>query len=183
MRNCGSSAATACRVAAFLFVLIGSTAPAARAQESFVLLVNPITGATAMRSDFSSTVWIDQYAIASPSGSLAPASWNSLDDQNIIDWSETAASPPLVSESNAIFQTSFQNGTGFSLGNLFKTVGATPDLQFQVRFEGSQTPTPGTVSYGSFTAPPNPTPVPFPEPASLAPLSLTGLALRRRHRT
>ena len=181
MRDGDSSPATACRVAAFLFVLIGSACGAARAQETFVLLVNPATGAVAMRSDFASTVWIDQYSVASPSGSLSPANWNSLEDQAIFDWSQTAATPALVSESNAV-QTSFQNGTGFSLGNLFNTVGATADLQFQVRFEGSQTASVGTVSYGSFTAPPNPTHEPFPEPAALAPLSLAGLALLRRRR-
>lgn len=177
------TAATAAPCVMLLSVLLGSSS-GVRAGDDFLLLVNPITGHAAMRSDFPSTVWINQYSIASPSGSLTPATWNSLDDQNAPPgtWAQTSATPTLVSESLASGETSFQNGTGFSLGQLFNFISGSQDLEFQYRLAGSATPSLGVVSYGLFSPPPNPTQVPFPEPSGCAWLAATAALLARRRR-
>jgi hypothetical protein len=49
------------------------------------LIVNTVTGATAIRNLATGTVAIDYYEIASPGNRLnaAPGAWNSLDDQNL----------------------------------------------------------------------------------------------------
>jgi hypothetical protein len=152
---------TAVRSVVVLSVLLGLSS-AARAGENFVLLVNPVTGAVAMRSDFSSTVWIDQYSITSAAGVLRPGFWNSLHDQLIAGWVETAHTTTVLSESNASGETSFQTGTGFSLGSVFDSLSFTQDLVFQYRLAGSETPSLGVVTYGIFTPPPNPVHEPMP---------------------
>jgi hypothetical protein len=146
MRSVTSASATPCVV--LLSVLLGSSS-GVRAADNFVLLVNTVTGATVMRSDFPSTVWIDQYSIASPAGRLNSGIWSSLEDQNadpLADWDETSVNSTLLSESALSGATSFQNGTGFGLGNPFRT-GSNQDLAFQYRLAGSVTPSVGVVSY------------------------------------
>jgi hypothetical protein len=125
---------------------------------NFVLNVDPATGAVAFRNDSPFTIDIDGYAIYSASGSLASANWNSLDDQNIEDWEQAPLAPSdtAVAELKADGTTSFNGGSGFSLGNLFKTVGATQDLRFEFLMAGNDVPSVGTVVYGAFTAPPPP---------------------------
>ncbi len=157
MRSVTAAPAAPCVV--LLSVLLGSSS-GVRAADNFVLLVNTLTGTTIMRSDFPSTVWIDQYSIASPAGRLNSATWNSLEDQAadpIAGWDETSVSTTLVSESALSGVTSFQNGTGFSLGSPFRT-GGNQDLAFQYRLTGSVTPSVGVVSYVT-TSTPLPTPV------------------------
>jgi hypothetical protein len=148
---------TAVRHVVVLFVLLGSSS-GVRAADNFVLLVNTTTGHVAMRSDFPSTVWINQYSIASAAGSLRPLQWNSLDDQNADGktWDETSATTTLLSESNASGETSFQNGTGFAIGAAF-LVGTPQDLVFHYRLAGSTTLSLGQVTYVTVLAsPPNP---------------------------
>jgi hypothetical protein len=128
---------------------------------NFVLNVDPASGAVAFRNDSPfNNIAIDGYAIYSDSGSLLPASWNSLDDQNVADWEQAppAPGPTVVSELKADGFTNFQSQTGFSLGNLFKTVGATQDLVFEFFMQGEDTPRTGVVVYGGFTPPVNPSP-------------------------
>jgi hypothetical protein len=125
---------------------------------NFVLNVDPATGAVAFRNDSPFTIPIDGYAIYSTSGSLVPANWNSLDDQNVTGWDQAPPAPTAaaVAELKADGTTTFQSQTGFSLGNLFKTVGATQDLRFEFLMEGEDLPSIGTVVYGAFTPPTNP---------------------------
>jgi hypothetical protein len=47
------------------------------------LIVNTVTGATAIKNLASGDVAIDYYEISSPGGRLNPTTWNSLSDQNI----------------------------------------------------------------------------------------------------
>ncbi|HJQ79376.1 MAG TPA: hypothetical protein VJ828_05440 [Lacipirellulaceae bacterium] len=125
---------------------------------NFVLNVDPATGAVAFRNDSPFNISIDGYAIYSASGSLVPGSWNSLDDQNVAGWEQAPPAPSAaaVAELKADGTTNFQPQTGFSLGNLFKTVGATQDLRFEFLMEGEDLPSIGTVLYGAFTPPTNP---------------------------
>jgi hypothetical protein len=122
---------------------------------NFVLNVNPATGQAAFRNDSSFNVAIDGYTIYSTSGSLTPATWNSLQDQGVADWEQAPPAPSatVVSELKADGETMFQEQTGFSLGQLFKTVGATQDLIFEFILEGEDLPRIGTVVYGAFTPP------------------------------
>jgi hypothetical protein len=113
----------------------------------------------AFKNDSPYTLTIDGYNIASASGSLASANWNSLDDQNVAGWDQAPPAPSdnEVAELKADGALTLPPGTGFSLGNLFKTVGATQDLAFGFLQIGNETPTMGTVVYGPFTPPPPPT--------------------------
>jgi hypothetical protein len=130
----------------------------AKTFNNFVLNVDPTTGAVAFRNDSPFEIEIDGYAIYSASGSLVPGSFSSLDDQNVSGWDEAPPAPSAtaVAELKVDGTTAFQGGTGFSLGNLFKTVGATQDLRFEFLQEGNDVPSIGTVVYGPFTAPTNP---------------------------
>jgi hypothetical protein len=129
-----------------------------RIVNNMILTVDPATGAVAFKNDSPYTLTIDGYNIASDSGSLASANWNSLDDQNVAGWDEAPPAPSdnEVAELKADGALTLPPGTGFSLGNLFKT-GATQDLQFGFLQIGNETPTLGTVVYGPFTPPPPPT--------------------------
>jgi hypothetical protein len=167
MRSVAAARAALCVV--LLYLLLGPTT-GVRGADNFVLLVNPVNGHGALRSDFPSTVWIDQYTITSIN-SLTPSSWNSLDDQNAPpgDWRESLTiSAGLISESNVFNATSFQNGTGFDLGVIFNPA-SERNLAFQYRLAGSATPVVGEVSYEFFTESPTP---PVQEPFPVFPLSL-----------
>jgi hypothetical protein len=129
-----------------------------------VLLVDPTTGRMAIRSEFSSTAWIDEYSIFSPTGSLNPAFWNSLDDQNAGSgaWVQTTWTDTLISESDLKGETSLQNGTGFDLGFIFDTLEEW-NVMFHYRLAGSDTPSLGIVTFG-FPFPPLLPPVQEPMP-------------------
>jgi hypothetical protein len=130
-----------------------------KVHNNFGLNVDPATGAVAFRNDSPFNIPIDGYAIYSASGSLVPGSWNSLDDQNVAGWEQAplvGGTAAAVAELKADGTTNFQPQTGFSLGNLFKTVGATQDLRFEFLMEGEDLPSIGTVLYGAFTPPTNP---------------------------
>ena len=145
-----------------------ATTHVAWASDSLVLNVNPITGQAAFRNDAPFPIPIDGYAIHSASGSLAPAIWNSLEDQNISGWEQAPPAPTAtaVAELQAIGSTTFPAQTGFSLGALFKTGVATQDLHFEYLLPGSETPSVGEVTYGFFE-PPSPPVIgpPSPPPA------------------
>ncbi|HEY3391481.1 MAG TPA: hypothetical protein VGK58_02150, partial [Lacipirellulaceae bacterium] len=113
-----------------------------KVHNNFVLNVDPATGAVAFRNDSPFNIAIDGYAVYSDSGSLVPGSWNSLDDQNVTGWEQAPPAPSAtaVAELKADGTTTFQSQTGFSLGNLFKTVGATQDLRFEFLMEGEDLP-------------------------------------------
>jgi glucose/arabinose dehydrogenase len=46
------------------------------------LEVNTVTGATAIKNQYSTPLTFDYYRVASTAGALEPTTWNSLDDQN-----------------------------------------------------------------------------------------------------
>ena len=119
----------------------------------FVLTVDPATGNAQIKLDSPLSTAIDGYTIKSASGSLTPATWNSIEDQNFQDWEEAppGGAATAVAELKADGQTTFQDETGFQLGQLFKTVGATQDLEFEYLLPGETVGTAGTVVYGAIT--------------------------------
>jgi hypothetical protein len=125
----------------------------------FVLTVDPATGQAQLKLDSPLATAIDGYAIHSPSGSLTPATWNSLQDQSAsvpaaAGWEQAPPAPSAnaVAELKADGALQFQNNTGFALGQLFKTVGATQDLRLEFLIPGLSNPIEGTVIYGPITA-------------------------------
>ncbi len=120
---------------------------------NFVLTIDPSTGQAQIKLDSPLNTAIDGYAVYSDSASLTPATWNSLQDQSVTGWEQAPPAPAAtaVGELKADGSLEFQNNTGFQLGQLFKTVGGTQDLRFEVLLPGQSTPFLGTVVYGPFT--------------------------------
>jgi hypothetical protein len=127
-----------------------------KVHNDLVLTVDPSTGMAAMKNDSPHTVIIDGYNVASASGSLVPGTWNSLDDQNVEGWEEASPTANALAELRATGALTLTPGTGFGLGQLFKTVGATQDLEFGFLQQGNGNLTIGTVVYGAVTIPPPP---------------------------
>jgi hypothetical protein len=136
---------------------------------NFVLTVDPATGQAQMRLDSPFPTAIDGYAVYSASGSLTPATWNSLQDQSASNpsaagWEQAPPAPSAqaVTELRADGSLTFQSQTGFQLGQLFKTVGGVQDLRLEVFLSGSAVPFVGKVNYGPITlvSPPSMEPVP-----------------------
>jgi hypothetical protein len=129
----------------------------------FVLTVDPATGQAQLKLDSPLATAIDGYAVHSPSGSLTPATWNSLQDQAVSGWEQAPPAPSAnaVAELKADGSLQFQNNTGFQLGQLFKTVGGVQDLRLEFLMPGLSNPLEGTVVYGPIT-PVNPPSVGIP---------------------
>jgi hypothetical protein len=127
-----------------------------RVVNDLILTVDPATGQAALKNDSPYTVQIDGYGVDSASGSLVPGSWNSLQDQGVMGWEEAGPTANALAELKASGTLTLTPGTGFALGGLFKTTGATQDLEFGFLQPGNDNPTMGTVIYGPFTVPPPP---------------------------
>ncbi len=86
--------------------------------EFLVLNVNRGTGAVSITNPGAINKSIDSYSIRSTSGSLLPASWNSLDDQNALggDWGEANPTTNRLSELKAAGYSTFASGASQSLG-------------------------------------------------------------------
>jgi hypothetical protein len=127
-----------------------------KVMNNLTLNVDPATGQAALKNDSPFTINVDGYSVYSDSGSLIPATWNSLDDQNVAGWEEASPTASALAELKADGMLTLQPGTGFGLGSLFKTTGATQDLRLEFLQTGMNNPSIGAVVYGPFTAPPNP---------------------------
>ena len=114
---------------------------------NFLLTVNPVNGQAQLRLDSPISTAIDGYAVYSASGSLTPATWNSLQDQNVALWQQAPPAPTAnaVAELRDDGRLTFQGQTGFQLGQLFKIVGGTQDLRLEVLLPGSDVPFVGQV--------------------------------------
>ncbi|RIK75129.1 MAG: hypothetical protein DCC67_15640, partial [Planctomycetota bacterium] len=86
-----------------------------------VLSVNRDTGAVSLTNPGTTPVSLDGYTIASDLGSLAPAAWNSLQDQAALGgtWRESPASSQRVSELKRTGLGTLGAGQTISLGALF----------------------------------------------------------------
>ena len=112
------------------------------------------------------------YDFASPSGSLSPDGFVSLQSRGIGGFTV------LSQDATGIGETSFGSGvavdgTGFSLGTAF-VIGGSQDLVFNYGRNDETSETNVPVTYVGGTS--------VPEPASLGLLGLGGLALLRRRR-
>ena len=113
--------------------VVGSTAPV------LVMSIDRRTGAVSIRNPGQGSTNVDEYSILSASGSLdsADGAWNSLTDQGVPGWQETAATSGELSEANAGGSLELVGGGMQSLGNPYAPTytqfgeAAPEDLQFQ----------------------------------------------------
>jgi len=115
---------------------------------NILLQVDPSSGHARLRNTSSFTVQIDGYTIASAAGSLTPAGWTSLDDQNAAggDWRESPGSSTRLSELKRSSFTTLAPGASFDLGALFNA-SLPKDLAFQFLPFGQSQPSTGQVLF------------------------------------
>jgi prepilin-type N-terminal cleavage/methylation domain-containing protein len=119
---------------------------------NILLQVDPITGKARLRNTSSFTVNADGYTIASAAGSLTPASWTSLDDQNTAggDWRESPGLATRLSEIKRAGATTLSPGAVFDLGVVFNPA-STQDLTLNYLKAGQSNAAVGAVLYASFS--------------------------------
>jgi hypothetical protein len=107
--------------------------------EFLVLNVNRGTGEQSITNPGTLAKSLDAYSILSSDGSLLPASWNSLDDQNVLggDWGEANPTASRLSELKAGGSSTFTGGASRSLGiaNTFNPVSFGTDSSDDITFE------------------------------------------------
>jgi hypothetical protein len=120
---------------------------------NLTLLVDPETGEAVLINTSPFSVAIDGYSIGSVSGSLVPASWNSLDDQNAAggDWAESNVNATALNELKPTSSLMLASGDSYTMGAPFNVVGGTPDLTFGFQQFGNSTLTTGLVLYTPVT--------------------------------
>jgi hypothetical protein len=91
------------------------------------LRIDPVTGSARLVNTSSVALALNSYSIESQDGSLNPAGWNSLDDQNVGSWQQNLATDEQLVESFFEGSTTVSPGGQLSLGNLF-TGNATQDV-------------------------------------------------------
>jgi len=97
---------------------------------NLVLRVDPDTGAGQIEMQSAFAIAIDSYSIRSASGSLTPATWNSLDDQAIGAWAEANPKATALSELLPVGGQNLLDGNTFNLGDIFNPSGVR-DLSFE----------------------------------------------------
>jgi hypothetical protein len=110
------------------------------AKADLLLTVDLATGQAQISA--TSTIPIDGYAIYSSSGSLTPATWNSLRDQAVTGWEQAPPAPSAtaIAELKADGVLVFGIQTGFQIGQSFKTVGVTQDLRLEFMLPNEEVP-------------------------------------------
>lgn len=125
------------------------------------LLYDPTNGLMEINNQTGDAIDLNYYEITSTTGSLDPAGWNSLDDQNIgfgpaagESWTEAGGSDSeILSEFFTLGSTSIADGGELSLGSAFN-VGSPQTLEFNYLVAGSPILTTGTVTVGTIAAAP-----------------------------
>jgi hypothetical protein len=120
---------------------------------NLLLQVDPTTGVAKLRNTSGTIVNIDGYDIASGSGSLLAANWNTFDESGTGggDWVTSGpGSASRLSELNPDSVTSIAPGATIEMGNIFNT-GGTQDLAFRFLQGTNQFPTNGVVLYAAFS--------------------------------
>ncbi len=115
---------------------------------NLVLLVDPDTGEAALQNQSTFTVDIDFYTITSASGSLNPAGWDSLDDQDVGVWAEANPTAIRLSELYPVAGSTFNPNKAYEIGEAFN-IGGTQDLQLRFTFTDG-TSINGIVEYREF---------------------------------
>ncbi|MEZ6100578.1 MAG: LamG-like jellyroll fold domain-containing protein [Pirellulaceae bacterium] len=85
-----------------------------------VLEVNRETNAVRIMNPVGDAVNFDGYSILSPSGSLNPAAWTSLDDQNVSDWTEANGTATALNELKPTSSSAIANGAALNLGGAYQ---------------------------------------------------------------
>lgn len=115
---------------------------------NLLLQIDPDSGKTQIRNTSGTTVDVIGYVISS-AASLAPGTWDSLEDQGAAggDWLEFLnPSSAQVGEVKVADSTTIAPGTTFDLGTVFN-VNATQDLTFEFLLLGDEVATFGAVIY------------------------------------
>jgi alpha-L-arabinofuranosidase/glucose/arabinose dehydrogenase len=124
------------------------------------LEVNTVTGAVTVRNQHSAPLAFDYYRIASESGALEPATWNSLDQQNIgaigsgegESWDELGSPDTQeVAELFLLGGSTLASSASLDLGRLYdpSVVGTRHDgdLVFQYALQGENQLRQGVITY------------------------------------
>jgi hypothetical protein len=125
-----------------------------KVNNNLIVNVNPSTGQAQLKNDSPFTIQIDGYAVYSQSGSLQPANgkWFSLQDRGVTGWEEALPTASAASELDANGTLTLTPGSGYDLGELYKSVGGTQDLRLEFLQLGQDLPSTGLVVYGPFGA-------------------------------
>jgi len=125
---------------------------------NLIVNVNPANGQAQLKNDSPFTIQLDGYAVYSNSGSLQPANgkWFSLKDRGVTGWDEALPTTTAVSELNQNGSLTLTPGSGYDLGELYKSVGGTQDLRLEFLQTGQDLQTNGLVVYGAFGSVPPP---------------------------
>ncbi len=92
--------------------------------DPLTLQVNTTTGAvTLFNTSADDSFNVDFYELHSNSGSLSPAGWNSLEDQNEPEWSETGIQDATSLAEANLMSTLFGPGASRKLGDAYDTTG------------------------------------------------------------
>jgi hypothetical protein len=123
-----------------------------KVNNNLIVNVNPSTGQAQLKNDSPFTIQIDGYAVYSQSGSLQPANgkWFSLNDRGVTGWEEASPAATAVSELAQNATLTLTPGSGYDLGELYKSVGGTQDLRVEFLQLGQDLPSNGIVVYGPF---------------------------------
>jgi hypothetical protein len=122
---------------------------------NLTLIVDPATGKGRLRNTSTfDDIRLDAYTISSAAGSLVPAQWSSLDDQNSAggDWQEGNASSGRLSELKFGSFTSLNSSQFLELGNPFNETGGLRDLKFEFILSGESFIRTGAVVYETISA-------------------------------
>ncbi|MBA3484131.1 MAG: hypothetical protein H0T51_20180 [Pirellulales bacterium] len=119
---------------------------------NILLQVDPTNGEARLRNPSSFSVNIDGYTITS-AGSLTPAGWTSLDDQNTAggDWRESPGLSTRLSELKQTASTTLAPGASYNLGAIFNPT-MPKDLTFEFLQLGQSQATAGAVVFAPLTA-------------------------------
>ena len=125
---------------------------------NLIVNVNASTGQAQLKNDSPFTIQLDGYAVYSNSGSLQPANgkWFSLKDRGITGWEEALPTTTAVNELNENGSLTLTPGSGYDLGELYKSIGGTQDLRLEFLQVGQDLPSNGLVVYGAFGSVPPP---------------------------
>jgi hypothetical protein len=133
--------------------VVGTVNYAGPSLNTLTLLVDPETGEARLKNTSPFSVAIDGYTIQSGSGSLLPATWTSLDDQDAAggDWAESNVGATALSELKPTASTLLAGGDAYALGTLFAGDAGTQDLTLGFLIAGQSVATPGVVLYTPVT--------------------------------
>jgi hypothetical protein len=136
-------------------VRTGSVTYTGESLNNLALFVDPDTGYARLENTSPFSVSIDGYTIWSPTDSLDPENWMSLDQQEAENgqWFEANVSDHRVSELQTDGVTLLAPGDSFYLGRMFDALDGQPDLGFEFLIAGQSVVSTGVAVYTSLGLP------------------------------